>query len=128
VAQLKRQITTDQRRTPRRVYVRPIGVLCLGQYEVQQALQLSESGVLFQSSHKFEVKDQVVASLVLPGDGVVVARGEITSERSEANGNLHQYGIKFVPLPLHLRRWIRNYVAAKTQEEAEAEDSGDIGI
>jgi hypothetical protein len=125
VNEAKRKPIADQKRTPRRVYLRPIGVLCHGEYEVLQALQLSESGIIFQSPEKFKVKDQVVTSLVLPGDGVVVARGEIINERPEDSGKLSQYGVKFVPLPLHLRRWIRNYVAAKTQEEAEAEEPDD---
>ena len=72
----------EGRRTPRRVYQRPIGVLCRGQYQVLQALQLSEGGLLFQTEKKFATKDQTVLSLVMPGGGVIVARGELIYERA----------------------------------------------
>jgi hypothetical protein len=107
----------ESRRTPRRQYHRSIGVLCQGSYQVLQAVQLSEGGMLFASTSQFTEKDQVVISLIIPGGGAVVARGEIIYNIAKDKS----YGVKFAPLPLHLRRLIRNYVTAKTQEEAEQE-------
>lgn len=117
-AERKQILGQKQRRTPRRVYRRSIGVLHGGEYRVVQASQLSEGGLVFQSPDKFAMHDQVVASLILPGGGVVVARGEISLN---PEGKANQFSIKFKPLALQLRRLIRNYVSAKTQAEAELE-------
>jgi c-di-GMP-binding flagellar brake protein YcgR len=118
------------RRTPRRAYVRPVGILSHGSYEVQRGLQLSEGGMLFQSAKDFKAKQQIVATLIIPNGGTVVARGEViyvnnvnnvnNVNKTKSGGEPH-YGIKFSGLSLQLRRLIRNFVSAKTQEEAEAE-------
>ena len=110
----------ENRRTPRRIYQRPIGILLHGVYDVFQGLQLSEGGLLFRSEKMFAVKSQIVATLVMPGGGVIVTRGEVIYARPDS-GRTQQFGVKFTSLPLHLRRVIRNYVTAKTQAEAEAE-------
>ena len=118
------------RRTPRRVFLRPVGILVRGGYRVVQALQLSEGGLLFESEELFVVNEQIVASLILPGGGVVVARSEIIYTKPSAAGAAsdssggkkgQHFGVKFAPLALHLKRIIRNYVTAKTQAEAERE-------
>lgn len=112
-----------QRRTPRRVFSRPIGVLHQGEYEVVLASQLSEGGIGFFSSKKMASNDLVVISLVMPSGGVVVGRGQILQSKSQEesrDGALH-YGVKFIAMSLPLRRLIRNYVTAKTQAEAEKE-------
>lgn len=107
------------RRTPRRVFSRPIGVLHQGEYEVVQASQLSEGGIGFISSKQLAHDALVVISLVMPGGGVVVGRGQIVQSRSQ--GDAFNYGVKFIAMSLPLRRMIRNYVTAKTQAEAEME-------
>lgn len=119
--QTEKQGGIESRRTPRRVYMRSIGVLWNGQYMVTQGLQISEGGMLFRTNVSLPIKSQVVISLVLPGGGdVIVTRGEIIYERpGPAEGR--QYGVRFKNLALNLRRLIRNYVTAKTQAEAEAE-------
>lgn len=110
----------ESRRTPRRVYMRAIGVLWNGQYTVTQGLQISEGGILFRSEFSLPVKSQIVISLVLPGGDVIVTRGEVIYERPDS-GSARQIGVRFKSLALNLRRLIRNYVTAKTQAEAEAE-------
>lgn len=122
MAKPQNKSSAETRRSPRRIYKRPVGILCAGRYDVEQASQLSEGGLLFRSEKEFSVHDQVVASLILPSGGVVVARGEVIYEKPEPGSKrIKQYGVKFAALGLHLRRWIRNYVSAKTQAEAEAE-------
>lgn len=110
----------EARRTPRRVYYRSIGVLHSGTYELMQGLQISEGGMLFRSKLSIPIKGQIVVSLVLPGGSVIVTRGEVIYERSDAGG-FRQFGVRFKALPIQLRRLIRNYVTAKTQAEAEEE-------
>lgn len=110
----------ESRRTPRRVYQRPVGLLIDGGYSLVSALQLSEGGTLFVSGSKLKLNSPIVVSLVLPGTGCVVARGELIYERPHPSGGF-QYGVRFSELQRPQRRLIRNYVAAKTQEEAEVE-------
>jgi len=109
----------QNRRTPRRVFARPIGVLHHGEYAVVQASQLSEGGIGFYSAKEIAQNDLIVISLVMPGGGVVVGRGQINQGRPQ-DGTIH-YSVKFVAMSLLLRRLIRNYVTAKTQAEAEME-------
>ena len=118
---------SEARRTPRRVYFRPIGVLVHGKYGVQQALQLSEGGMLFQTRQNLEVGNLIVATLILPNGGCVVSRGEIIYLKPAQGSSFHQYGVKFPSLPIQLRRLIRNYVTAKTEEEAVKELGEDTG-
>lgn len=110
----------ESRRTPRRVYSRPIGVLNRGVYQVARGHQLSEGGMLISTTESLKVHERVVVTLVMPGGDNVVARGEIIYMNPGEGGRPH-YGVKFTELPLPTRRLIRNYVAAKTQAEAESE-------
>lgn len=118
--------TRKVRRTPRRTYARAIGVLSHGRYEVFQATQLSEGGIGFMAKKEFVAGDMVVISLIVPGGGVVVARGQILQGQGldqtaeHAVGQLI-YGVKFIDMSLPLRRLIRNYVTAKTQAEVDLE-------
>ena len=113
----------ESRRTPRRVYKRPVGVLCAGRYSLTQALQLSEGGLGFQSAERFGAPCEAVITLILPGGRCVVARAQIIYEKPAPSSSPGEflYGVKFSNLPLHLRRIVRNYVTAKTQAEAEQE-------
>lgn len=111
------------RRTPRRVYSRPVGLLRHGEFCLVQALQLSEGGLLFHSPLQFAVGEAIVLSIIVPGGSSVVVRAEIIYVKPAQPASLGQlqYGVKFAPLTLPLRRLIRIYVTAKTQAEAEAE-------
>lgn len=126
----------DARRTPRRVFRRPVGVLHSGCYRVFQATQLSEGGLVFKTELNFKINDQVVTSICLPDGSVVVARGEIIElrDRNKSTENLtgktgfKECIVKFLPLSLQLRRRIRNYVTAKTQQEAELESDQETNL
>lgn len=111
-------ITT--RRTPRRTFEHPMGILRHGSYDVMQAVQLSEGGMLFRSEEQFQTKEQIVVTLLMPGGGSVVTRGEIIYGGPASSGG-YQFGVRFPSLAVSERRLIRSYVAAKTEAEAERE-------
>lgn len=116
----------EARRVPRRVFSRPIGLMRHGDYQVVQALQLSEGGMLIQTTTEqaklgYKVGDTIVATLIIPGGRAVVTRGEIIYTRPGSNTGELQFGIRFQPLAIQQRRFVRIYVTAKTQAEAEAE-------
>jgi hypothetical protein len=119
----------ESRKTPRRIFVHPMGVLSDGIYGLVRALQLSEGGLLFEAEDPFQIHDGVVVSFILPGGQGVVARGEVIYANPGLGGRV-EYGVRFAPLSLKLRRLIRLYVTAKTQAEAEAEDAamGRLGL
>lgn len=110
----------EARRTPRRVFNRAIGLLYAGKYSIQQALQLSEGGMLFVSDSRFANGERFVATVLLPGGHGILFQGEIIYSRPGPNGSF-QYGVKFNGVSINHKRMIRNYVSAKTQAEAEAE-------
>ena len=110
----------DARRTPRRVFNRAVGILFGGDYSIQQALQLSEGGMLYSSAIKRQTGDHILVTIVLP-NGNLVVRGEILYGKPAAGG-VSQYGVRFDGVALHHKRMIRNYVSAKTQAEAEVEN------
>ena len=119
----------EARRVPRRVFMRPVGLMRHGTYQVVQALQLSEGGMLFQATPEqaaigFRVGDTVVISIIIPGWRSIVTRGEIIYTRPASGSADTQFGIRFQPLAIQLRRFVRIYVTAKTQAEAEAETAG----
>jgi hypothetical protein len=111
------------RRTPRRVFNRPIGILYHGEYTPVRAWQISEGGLLFSSPQKLVIHTSIVLTVLVPGAPGIVARGELIYQKPQPGNKIGdpQFGVKFENLPLHLRRVIRNYVSAKTQAEAEME-------
>lgn len=110
------------RRSPRRALVSPVGLLWNGTYEVTRGLQIGEGGMLIESGLALDVRAKLVVSVLLPGDGAVIARAQVVYVKpvGDRKGR-RELGLQFVDLDLHKRRWIRSYVAAKTSEEAEHE-------
>ena len=109
----------ESRRSPRRVFRRPIGLLYRGSYVVARALQLSEGGLLLVSPWALSPGDQIAVTIMLPLGGSCVVRAEVLYPSPEEKG---AFGAKFSELPLAQRRLIRSYVSAKTQQEATAEN------
>lgn len=107
-------------RSPRRQYDRPIGLLYRGAYFVCRGLQISESGMLVGVDLALEKGDLVVLAVILPSGHSVVTRGEILYARKLDSGE-PAYGLRFVGIAVEDRRIVRNYVSAKTREEAERE-------
>jgi hypothetical protein len=118
---------SDSRRSPRRTFQRPVGLLVQGRYAVAEAAQISEGGMLILSSSELALKDLIVVTLLLPDGGHAVARAEVLYRRKPTQpGGPAAFGLQFLNLPLMKKRIIRNYVAAKTQEEAEIDQQQEI--
>lgn len=108
------------RRTPRRVFRRPLGVLCHGVYEVREAQQLSEGGLLFHSGEAYDMHANVVVSLIIRGSDCISVIGTVIYSLPTAEG-VKAYGVRFSNISMTQRRLIRNYVSAKTLAEAQVE-------
>jgi hypothetical protein len=114
-------VEQKNRRTPRRVFERAVGVLYKGQYKLCRAKQISEGGILLLSDFQLKVNDHVVMTVLLPAGGHAIVRAKVLYTMPAAKGELPSFGLRFLNLPFNIRRLIRNYVAAKTQEEAESD-------
>ncbi len=108
----------SKRRTPRRLFQRPLGVLVRGHYMVVAAKQLSEGGLLFEIPRTSEHLDDLrvgtalALSILLPVGAGLVLRGRViyhAEEKSDVIG----VGVKFDEILLNQRRLIRNYVSSK---------------
>lgn len=135
------------RRTPRRSYRRPVGILMGGRYVVVEGRSLSEGGVLFSLRDlkgelqirldDFQIGTSVAVSLILPAGPVMVLRGAVIYHQDEAedgnqsaarrvsaaaiSGPTKAIGIKFYIVPILQRREIRNYVSQKRAGELDVE-------
>jgi hypothetical protein len=108
-------------RAPRRAYGRPMGLLFKGAYFVCLGVQVSETGMLVAIDLAMTKGECALLTLILPGGGSVVTRGEVVNFRSKGDSGLPEFGFKFTEIKISDRRQIRNYVSAKTRLEAEAE-------
>jgi len=78
--------------------------------------------MLIATPHKMEPNDHVVITAILHGGESLVVTAEVLYEAPNSSvQGMRSYGIRFLDLPLNQRRMIRNYVSAKTLEEAELE-------
>ncbi len=117
---MAKKVGIEGRRTPRRSFSRPLGVLWRGQYRVCRAIQISEGGMLFSTTVKIETNDKIVITAIVDSTESLIVSAEVLYEAKGTPGSF-SYGVRFIDLPLNQRRMIRNYVSAKTLEEAELE-------
>lgn len=110
-------------RSPRRVFDRPVGLLFKGCYFVCRGLQVSEGGMLIGIDLALSAGDLVLLSLLLPSSGGTVVRAEILYRHALSQSGLPEFGLKFLNITVLARRSVRNYVSAKTLDEAELERS-----
>lgn len=114
------------RRTPRRPFQRPVGVLVGGHYEVLRARQLSEGGMsiflgefgsrLRMKVEEVQVGKPVAISFILPSGDSISLRGDVIYHDTESGAGLH-IGVKFGIVPMAQRRLIRSYVSSKRAGE-----------
>jgi len=114
------------RRTPRRPFQRPVGVLSGGHYEVLRARQLSEGGMsiflgelgarLRMKVEEVQVGKSMSMTFILPSGDSISLRGEVIYHDTESGSGLH-IGVKFGVVPMTQRRLIRSYVSSKRAGE-----------
>lgn len=105
------------RKSPRRNLERSAGCLFQGDYHVLNLVQLGEGGCMLQSGLVFPNGAEVVVTLQVPDGAMFSSRAQILYSRKA--GKFMQYGCQFSTLELTVKRSIRSFVAAKTEEEAQ---------
>jgi len=114
-----REANLGRRRVPRRAFESPIGLLAKGGYELEQSYQVGEGGMMFSSSRKLVVGQQVVISFYLPDSpATIVVRGIVRSTIPSKDGLNEKYGVEFLTLGFQYKREIRNFVASATGLES----------
>ncbi len=76
--------------------------------------------MLLTTPHAMQPNDKIVVTAILQGSESLIVSAEVLYEAKSTKG-MHSYGVRFIDIPLNKRRMIRNYVSAKTMEEAELE-------
>lgn len=109
--------STFQRKSPRRALTVPCGVLHASHYGISRTHQIGEGGLLVECSLPVAVGDQVTVALKIPAAGYFCTRVKVLNI-SRRDGS-SWFGGSFVDLPLKAKRWIRAYVAAKTEKEVD---------
>ena len=92
--------------------------MVLGKYEICESLVLSENGILFvlASSTTVEIGALLLCTLIMPNGVSLILKAKVVYQK-KVNGQI-QVGAGFLNIDPVGRRKVRNYVAAKTVEEA----------
>ena len=110
-----------RRRFPRRRFKRQISILFEGKYFIGQGIDVGEGGMLFES--EFEISQAegstFLLNFILATTGICIVRAELRSYRS-ATG-IHSYGVLFLNLDYEGKKGIREFIAAKSEQESEEE-------
>ncbi|MBK9294859.1 MAG: PilZ domain-containing protein [Oligoflexia bacterium] len=101
------------RHFPRRKFKYSVGVLHQGSYELCQAHEIGEGGMLIETGLPIKEASLVCVNYFIPEQGFITVMAEIVYSK-----NNKMFGIKFVDLEFEYRRFIRDYIAQKTKEEA----------
>ena len=101
-----------ERRTPRRSFLRPIGILVAGQYFVVEGLEVSEAGVRLHAPLPLPVGQKVVVSLTLLNGKIIVVPAESRERKSDSNDGSF---VSFVGISIADRRLIRSYVSSRDE-------------
>ena len=116
--QQETNIIKNRRRVPRRKVELKVGVLVNGTYEIANAFEIGEGGMLIDhQARELEVGQIVLISYSLPRLFQEVIRGTIKFKSKEEP---YKYGIQFQSVDFEIRRKIRNFVAAATDKKQTA--------
>ncbi len=104
------------RKSPRRQFERTVSILHKGTYYLTESRQISEGGMMILSPIDLNNGDRIVVNFMIPGAGALILQAEVLYRIEQEVG--YRYGIKFTVPKFEAKRWIRSYIAAKTEQEA----------
>ncbi len=109
-------MTGKRRRYPRRKYDRKVGVLHQGQYSVGKGEEIGEGGIRLTVDMQMKESDFVILSFQISREVYVITKAEIRYCK-----RANSYGIQYHDIQFEKKRAIRDYIAEKTEAEAENE-------
>lgn len=95
-----------------------VGVLLQGKYEIAQSTQIGEGGMMIKPNQPLKEGDLLVVSFMVPHRGFIIVRARVQYLMKEAITNKNQYGLQFLNISFEYRRMLRDFISAKTEEEA----------
>ncbi|MGE3974972.1 MAG: PilZ domain-containing protein [Bdellovibrionales bacterium] len=114
-----------KRKYPRRKYIKPIGILVHGEYSTGYCEEIGEGGLLLNITTPLKKDETVILSLTMPQNEITIVRAIIryVSQKGQtADGRPNfQAGFQFHTLGFKFKKKIRDYIAAKSEQEAMAD-------
>ncbi len=110
-----------RRRFPRRIFKRSVSLLCEGIYHIGLGNEIGEGGMLIECTEPIVVSEDTtwLINFLLPSTGICIVKAEVRSYRE--NDGKHYYGMLFTNLDYDGKKGIREYIAAKSEQESEEE-------
>ncbi len=113
--------TSSHKRNPRRLYNRPIGLLCDSAYTIEQIVEVSEQGLMFRSDRPLRENQCILVNFFVPKSGLIIVSGVIQWLKDSEKGPHKFFGVVFGKLQFEQRRALRSYIAEKPAHEKELE-------
>jgi hypothetical protein len=111
-----------KRKYPRRRYRQPVGILHRGKFWLTRGEEIGEGGLLVNSDRPIAQGEMVIISLFIPGGDIAIIRSEVRYQfDSRASGSSigNFIGFQFTSVIFKHKKKIRDYIAAKSEAEAE---------
>ncbi len=107
----------EKRKYPRRSFEAKVGVMIQGKYFVENAFELGERGILFETEIALKNNDNLLISFVIPGGYVVMTRAQVRYCLNK--GNKLRVGVEFINITFEDRRKVRDFIAQRNDSAQE---------
>jgi hypothetical protein len=104
----------EERFHPKREFKRKkiatkVGVLCRGQFSLEQGVEIGEGGMLLRTRKFFKIGDHLEINFSIPGGGYVSSSAEVLYLIEPTPGEFY-FGLKFLDPATILKLEIRHFV------------------
>ena len=110
-----------KRQFPRRRFAKTIGLLFRGQYTLTNSVQIGEGGMMVQSPFGLGEGNKLIVSFMVPGRMFMIVTAQVQYIIEQGSDSNPSYGLKFLTISFESRRHLRDFIAAKTEAEANEE-------
>ena len=114
-----------RRRFPRRRIAAVACVLYQGKCEVTTIVEISEGGLSFNGKLELKTNETILISFHVSARKFICVRAGIAYSKKLPpdfeGGATRYYGVKFLNLKFESKKYIREYIAAKTEGESQVE-------
>ena len=84
-----------------------------------ESRQIGEGGMMILSPVDLPQGARILVNFMIPGAGPLILQSQVLYRIQQEVG--FRYGLRFLNVRFEQRRWIRNYVALKTESEAKSD-------
>jgi c-di-GMP-binding flagellar brake protein YcgR len=111
----------SSKRIPRRLYDRPVGILCESKYTMERSVDVGEEGMLVRATRPLNEGDNVLVNFWMDKIGYVIIPAQIRWIKNDEKTKEQFFGLFFLKVSFEYRRALRTYIAAKPAAELEFE-------